>query len=157
MRYTDEQRAEAIALYIEHGAAEAGRRTNIPARTIRRWAADQQLTAVKDKTLQEATAHLQVLQDKMRAELRIRLLETALDALDRTTQEHVDYRGKDAKPVTWEIAPSGDMKNYATTAAIMLDKFRLEMGESTGRLETMTPADVELARVAAEFARVAAQ
>lgn len=36
--YTDEQRAEALALYREHGPTEASRRCGIPPRTITRWA-----------------------------------------------------------------------------------------------------------------------
>ena len=134
-RYTDEQRAEALALYIDHGAAQTSRQLDIPARTIRRWANDAGLAAARDKTLTEATAKLQANAERMRAEVRVRLMEIVLDAFDRMTQEHVDYRGKDAVRVTWEQAPSGDMKNYMTTAAIALDKYRLEMGESTDRVE----------------------
>ena len=35
--YTPEQKAEALALYVEHGPAEASRRCDIPAATIRQW------------------------------------------------------------------------------------------------------------------------
>jgi transposase-like protein len=37
-RYTDEERTKALDLYLEHGPAEAGRRTGISARTIATWA-----------------------------------------------------------------------------------------------------------------------
>lgn len=36
--YTDDQRAEALRLYRDVGAAEAGRRCEIPSATIRSWA-----------------------------------------------------------------------------------------------------------------------
>ena len=36
--YTPAQRKEALALYEEHGPAEASRRTGIPSPTIRTWA-----------------------------------------------------------------------------------------------------------------------
>ena len=38
MLYTDEQRAEAVDLYVKHGAAEAARLSGISNRSIRGWA-----------------------------------------------------------------------------------------------------------------------
>jgi transposase-like protein len=35
--YTAKQREEALALYVEHGPAEASRRCGIPSTTIRQW------------------------------------------------------------------------------------------------------------------------
>lgn len=133
--YTDEQRTEALTFYLEHGTAEAARLSEISPRTIRRWANEDGLAAARDKNLSDAGEHLKIQHETMREELRVRFLETALDALDRMTEEHVDYRGKDAKRVTWPMAPAREMKDYATTAAIMVDKYRLEMGESTDRTE----------------------
>jgi len=133
MKYTDEQRTEALALYVEHGTAEAARLFGVSPRTIRRWANEEGLAAARDKTLTDAGERLKVRHETMREELRVRFLESALDALDRMTEEHVDYRGKDATRVTWPMAPAREMKDYATTAAICVDKYRLEMGETTDR------------------------
>lgn len=36
--WSPEQKAEALALYVDHGAAEAARRTGIPEGTIKAWA-----------------------------------------------------------------------------------------------------------------------
>ena len=133
--YTDEQRAEALTLYVEHGAAQAGRMLFIPPRTIRYWANQHAIAAARDKNLQDGSVRLQAQHDEMRQELRVRLLESALFAIDQMTAEHTDYRGKDATPVTWDVAPARDMQSYAMTVGIMLDKYRLEMGESTDRTE----------------------
>ena len=35
----------------------------------------------------------------------------------------------------WDQAPSGATKEYAIAVGILIDKFRLEMGEHTGRTE----------------------
>jgi len=153
VKYTDEQRAEALGLYVDHGAAQAGRMCDIPPRTIRYWANQHALAAARDKNLQDAGVRLVQQHATMREELKVRLLESALDAVDRMTAEHSDYRGKDATRVTWDVAPARDMKDYATTAGILIDKYRLEMGEATGRMETITQVDAELQRIATEFVR----
>lgn len=155
MAYTDQQRADALTAYINHGAAEASRRLDIPARTIRRWANDAELTAARTQKLEEAHAALAVRHGEMREELRVRLLEKALDALDRMDSVHVDYRGKDARRVEWEVAPSGAFKDYATGAAILIDKYRLEMGEHTARAEVTNESaiDAEVRRLVDELGR----
>jgi transposase-like protein len=133
--YTDEERAEAIAHYVDHGAAQAGRMLNIPPRTIRYWANQAGLAAARDQQLEEGTQRLEKQHAEMREELRLRLLEVALLAIDRMTEEHIDYRGKDATEVRFEMASARDMQAYATTLAIVLDKYRLEVGESTSKTE----------------------
>jgi hypothetical protein len=51
---------------------------------------------------------------------------------------HVDFKGKDAGSVTYPVAPAAAVQNYATSIGILLDKVRLEAGEATGRVETIT-------------------
>ena len=80
-----------------------------------------------------ARAMLALRHNQLREELRVRLLEKALDALDRMDERHIDYKGNNALEVSWEVAPSGAFKDYATGAAILIDKYRLEMGETTSR------------------------
>ena len=63
------------------------------------------------------------------------LLERAADLLERMDEPHVEFKGKDADQVTYPMAPAAAVQNYATSAAILIDKFRLEMGEATGRQE----------------------
>lgn len=158
-QYSAEQKAQALALYLEVGASETSRRLNIPPRTVRYWANQADLATARTQNLEDASAMLAVTHHRMREEFRLRLMEKALDALDRMDQEHVDFRGKDATKVTWEVAPSGAFKDYATAAAILDDKYRLEMGESTSRVESKITAtmedsiDVELRKALEEWKR----
>lgn len=155
MAYTDQQRTDALEAYVQHGAAEASRRLDIPSRSIRRWANDAQLSAARGEKLKAATAALQMKHAEMREELRVRLLEKALDALDRMDQKHIDYRGKDAQKVEWEVAPSGAFKDYTIAIGVLVDKYRLEMGEHTARAEVTNESaiDAEVRRLVAEMGR----
>lgn len=155
MTYSDQEKAEGLARYLEVGASEAARLLGIPARTIRYWANQADLATARTQNLEDAGKMLAVSHQRMREEFRLRLMEKALDALDRMDQKHIDYRGKDATMVTWEVAPSGAFKDYATAAAILDDKYRLEMGEATSRVhskvEIETDMDTELRRTAEEW------
>ena len=143
MKYTDEQRQQALDLYVDVGSAEASRRLDIPARTIRHWATQADLAQARGQKTEAARAMLAIRHAEMREELRARLLEKALDALDRMDQIHYDYKGKDAKKVEYEVAPSGAFKDYATGAAILIDKYRLEMGETTSRVHHEGTDDID--------------
>lgn len=155
MAYTDEQRAEALALYVQHGAQRAADETRISKRSILRWANDASLSQARAEKTEAARDMLAKRHAEMREELRVRLLEKALDALERMDEVHVDYRGKDAQMVTWDIAPSGAFKDYATGAAILIDKYRLEMGEHTARAEVTNESaiDAEVRRLVDELGR----
>ena len=133
MKYTDKQRQQALTLYTEHGATHAANETGISRRSILRWANEACLSQARAEKTEAARAMLALRHNQLREELRVRLLEKALDALDRMDEKHIDYKGKDAHQVSWEVAPSGAFKDYATGAAILIDKYRLEMGETTSR------------------------
>lgn len=142
-RWTDEQRAEALALYREHGPAEASRRTGIPRGTISRWAANSGYERVRNEKVEAQTEQLRIAQEMLRQRIRTKLLAKADDLLDRMDAPHKDFRGKDVVEVTWDKATSGDVKNYATAAAILLDKYRLEVGEPTTRSEVHERSDLD--------------
>jgi hypothetical protein len=61
--------------------------------------------------------------------------------LKRMDEPHVDFKGKDADRVVYPVAPAAAVQNYATSAAIMLDKYRLEVGEATARTESFSGMD----------------
>ncbi len=85
---------------------------------------------------------------ELRLDLREQLLEVASDMLERTRQPHIDYRGKDSDRVEFDQAPADACRNYLVAAAVAIDKFRLEMGESTARTEIEHgPIDQQAARV----------
>lgn len=85
-----------------------------------------------EKTPEEILAE-SLYQATLRGSIRRRLLEKVDNLLDRFDQPHYDYRGKDATRVMWDSATSGDVRAYATSIGILIDKYRLEMGEATAR------------------------
>ena len=78
MPYTDEQRAEAVALYVEVGAAEAARLSGVSPRSIRGWAKATGVAAARDKNLIDGADRLALQQKADRAELRSALIGKAL-------------------------------------------------------------------------------
>ena len=129
--YTEQQKSDAVALYVEHGAAEAARLSDINVRSIRRWAKAADVSADRDKNLTDAAERLTKQSTAQRAAIRVDLLDRIADVLKRMDEPHIDFRGKDATQVEWPTATSGDVKNYAVSFGILLDKYRLEMGEAT--------------------------
>jgi hypothetical protein len=137
VRYTSEERAAAIELLREHGLAETWRMTGISKPTLSLWGKDAGLTFDTTKTA-AATAQHEARQAELRSVLRVGLLEKAVDLLERMDSPHVEFKGKDADMVEYPIAPAGAVQNYATSVGILIDKYRLEMGEVTGRTESQT-------------------
>lgn len=133
--YTDEQQREALMFYVDLGPAEASRRTDISPLTISSWARRAGLHTNAPVKTRQATEALMAKQAEMREELRVRMLHKALDLIDRMDAPHVEFKGKDALPVSYPVAPAAAVQNYATSIGILLDKYRLEMGESTSRDE----------------------
>lgn len=135
--FTDEEKSEALLLYVDKGPAEAARQTGISPLTISSWAKRSGLHTNAVVKTKEATAALMAKQAEMRAELRVRMLHKALELLDRMDAPHVEFKGKDANQVAYPVAPAAAVQNYATSIGILLDKYRLELGEVTGRTESL--------------------
>lgn len=165
--YTDDEKAKALALYQEVGLAEAWRTTGIPKPTIASWARRTGLphTDAAAKT-REATIAASARADQLRASIRLKLLEKVDDLLDRMDGEHVEFKNsaKEIREVRYPIAPAGAVQNYATSVGILIDKYRLEVGEATTRSESrditsdLTDDELDAAiREAEEAARGARQ
>jgi transposase-like protein len=144
--YTDEERQNTLALYIEVGPREAARRTGVPLRTISNWAHNDGVAtdAVPEKT-RAATEQAKALSEQRRAEKRDRLrellLDRAVDLLERMDSPHSEWRGqKDPVKVTYDKAEAGACQQYAVATGILIDKYRLEVGESTSRSEVSSPS-----------------
>ncbi len=134
-KYTDTQRRKAVNLYIQHGTTKASQLSGVPKRTLLRWAKDDDVVAhARDKTA-VAVAESARLNVERRERIKTLLLEKIEDLIGRMNLPHVDFKGKDAQQVTYPVATSGDVKNYAVSVAVLIDKYRLEMGESTSRAE----------------------
>lgn len=137
-----EQKEHALAVYVEHGLAEAHRQTGIPKPTLHDWARragldPSVLAAESGKLTLAATEARQVRCEAMRAELRERLLETAGTLLDRVDHPYFDVRGKDAERIELPTPPPAGCRDYVVAAAVLIDKYRLETGEVTERAELL--------------------
>lgn len=139
------KRAEGLRLYAELGLAEAHRRTGVGKSTLRRWAKLAGILvddAERTRAATEASVAVKAqVQAELREGLRIKLLEKAHDLLGRMDAPHVEFKGNHANQVEYPIAPAGAVKDYAIAFAVLLDKYRLEVGEATGRTETMSLTD----------------
>jgi transposase-like protein len=153
--YTKADKEKAVALYLEHGAGHAAAQLGCTERTIYRWLGEVNVSRVTDEKRAAERDETLTRHQAKRSAIREQMLDAALDLLARLREPHTDYRGKDVVPVHWEVAPSGDAQRYVTSVGILIDKYRLEMGETTGRQEhlTFSPADLELQRVLDEFNR----
>lgn len=126
MKYTDKQKQEAVETYLKVGTAEAARQTGISRRSILNWAKAAGATEARRNNAHKAREALQVEMSALRAELDRGLLEKAVELMSGiSTAEH-------------QAA-----KNLAIALGIVIDKFRLEMGESTARSESVSAQSVE--------------
>lgn len=137
-KWTEAQKAEALALAQEEGNGQAARSLGIPRQTIQRWMAaagvEPATTEASGRTA-VATEAARRRREFLRERLRTRLLERANMALDLMDRPHVDFKGDKGQKVLYPRPPATAVQAYATTAGILLDKYRLEVGEATGRTE----------------------
>ncbi len=116
MNYTDAQKAEAVDLSVEVGTAEAARRTNVTTRTINNWMKAAGVTsAERAKKMDHTVEGRDAFNKERRNRIRDKVLKKAENLLDRMDQK----------------ATSTDVRNYAVSFGVLLDKYRLEMGEAT--------------------------
>lgn len=123
MTYTDEQKAEAVRLYVEVGPDEAAKQIGCSRRAIYDWLG---LYSVQTKKPDERRAETEARHTAKREALREALLDAALSGA--SALDTADPKGFQA---------------LAVGVGIFLDKYRLERGESTGRTETLTLGLVE--------------
>lgn len=118
MVYTDEQKAEAVRLYVELGPDEAARTIGCSRRAIYGWLG---MHGVQTKKPDEQRAETEARHAAKREALREALLDAALQGA--------------------AAVDTSDPKGYQALAigvGTFLDKYRLENGESTGRTESLT-------------------
>lgn len=137
--YTDEQKAEALALYAEVGPAEASRRTGIASGTIASWAsrtASGDGGTLATKRVEHQQANVESLKAKW-AERRLVMVDeigtVAHMALAQVQEAVLTGKGRDAK-------------DFATTMAILVDKAQLLGGDATQRQESRQLRDELLAQ-----------
>lgn len=156
--YSKEQKAEALAACAEWGIYRASKELGIPKSTVGRWAKESGVGTSRIEKLEAAHEASEAKIAVMRAHLKERLLARAVDLEARMDEEHIDF--KSAGPagpmeVTYPKATAQACQQYATAIGILIDKFRLESGEVTGREEVVTidAIDKEIQRLESELAR----
>jgi transposase-like protein len=154
MPYTDEQKAEAVRLYVEEGPEEAAAAVGCSRRQVYRWLGSHNVTPKKpdQRRADTESRHIQ-----RREELRDLLLDQALDMLHRMNEMHIEWREVDGQQeqIVHLVAGAGEVKSYALAAGILIDKYRLEMGEATSRTISEGADDIDrsVAQLVAELAR----
>lgn len=153
--YTAEEKAEALRLYVEVGPCEAARRLGMDKRLVSKWAKKTGVATVATQKNLEGVEAAEAKAAHLRGKLKGLLLEKAVDLLGRMDEPHIDFKGKDVEQVTYPKAPASACASYATAAGILIDKFRLENGEVTGREEVVTvdAVDREIQRLESELNR----
>lgn len=143
MTYTDEQKAEAVRLYLEVGAEGAAETIGCSRRQVYRWLGSHNVTPKKPD---EARAETEARHYRRRSELRDLLLDQALDMLHRMNEMHIEYRqipGKAEEEIVHVTPAPKDCQSYALAAGILIDKYRLEMGEATSRSVVSEGEDID--------------
>lgn len=149
--YKPEEKEQALALYVELGPKEASDQTKIPRKTISTWAKRAGLATKVVATTSAATDAAKAKAALTRETLRSELIEKALEILRRMDAEHIDFKvvgqgeGVGAiEQVTYPKPTPSGVREYAVTVGILLDKYRLEMGESTDRRQLEHTGSVAL-------------
>lgn len=153
-RWTSEQKTEALELIVEHGPAEAARRTGIPVGTIASWATR---AGVSGEHHTEATIAATAARQATTAERRAAMLPALLDSFERlaadlfapTVEKRAVAAGqmREVEIVTIRHATTTATERWATVRAMALivDKVQLIAGEATERIDLTGDAAKERA------------
>lgn len=166
--YTDDERAAALELYVEHGAAETARRTGIPDGTLQSWAHRAGLKSVATETTavaveaamvslaeRKATLASDLLADAQK--LRAQLFAPTTTRKPMTVSDgahlgsHVEVVDVDLDQPTF-----AEQTRIMTSIAIAIDKVQILTGQATEITEHrhVDQVDAELQRLTAELAVV---
>jgi transposase len=152
-RWSVKLRQEALTAFVDRGPTAAAKKTGIPISTIKSWAKRQGLSAPASQATARATAAAAARAEQRRAKLREALIETAAEVLHRISEPHVELKvvsdgreaGSHVERVKLDGPTAAASRDYAVTVGILIDKYRLEMGEDTDRRSITT--DVTLRQV----------
>lgn len=132
--YTEAQKDAAIDRASAAGASTAAKETGINRSTIWRWMKERDLpTAANNARNRDAVAEVQARAAEVRARVGSKLLVRVEELLDRMTAPYQDVRSGHLRKFT--KPPANAAKDLAIAAAVLIDKYRLEMGEATTRGE----------------------
>lgn len=145
--YTPEQRAEALALYEEHGPREAARRCGIDATNITRWAkaAGVVTRAIETKGVAIKASVLSMEQRKLNLaaglmddieRLRAQLWAPCVERKAMVVAQGLNAGSAiEVAEVEHDQPTFGDQKSIMTSLAIAVDKVQILTGDVTARTE----------------------
>lgn len=149
--YTDQQRADALELYVEHGLAEAARLSAVPRGTLSSWAVraglqtDAAAAAAQREQTEAARARWAEVLQADREELAGRLLAEVHTLLDQVQEPTTYYRvvtlsGGTGVGASAEVVPvdvphplAKDQQARVAAVAALVDKLQLLTGQATER------------------------
>src|SRR4051794_39354750 len=114
-RHSDEQKAQALAIYRDHGPAEAARQTGINKGTIGWWAHRAGLKSVGAARTRAATESAQAVAAKKRADWQLDAIDKLLTITARLDGQYEDVLGtKDAVvEYTLKRPPAQAVRHFA--------------------------------------------
>lgn len=133
--YSQNAKDTALAIYMDEGASVAAKETGISADTIRRWASRAGVSEDRAKSTQKATE--QAAQDAAlkREQIKVDCRNRAVDLIQRMSEEHTMFVGKDGRRVQIDRADASACREYAVAVGILIDKAELLDGRATSREE----------------------
>lgn len=149
--YSADQRADALALYLQHGLAEAARLSGVPRGTLSSWAVragvqtDAAAAAAYREQTEAARARWAEVTLEQREELAGRLLAEVHTLLDQVQEPTTYYRvvtlsGGTGMGATAEVVPvdvphplARDQQARVAAVAALVDKLQLLTGQATER------------------------
>jgi hypothetical protein len=145
-----------VEVYRQTGLAAAARITGMGTSTVKLWARRRGVVTEMGQT--ESLAKATVAAEEVRTKVREKLMHAALDLLERMNMPHVDFKGNGAQEVTYPLPSASSCQSYVTAVGILIDKYRLEMGETTGRSAVdITVTDEDRRKVEDDVAKVIAE
>ncbi len=126
-KHTPQQREQALALYVEHGPAEASRRCGVPSATIRGWAMRAGMSSPRAEQAKAGAQAAKLTWAQRRAEVALGSGEAAAELLTRIR--------KTTKP--------REAADWSRAFAICVDKAQLLDGGATGRVEVSSAEERE--------------
>ena len=131
-----EKKAIALLKTTDQSMTAIAKAVGMSPQTISRWAKKYGVERTIPKNL---VAAIEARDERIlarRSHLRERMIDEAHALLDRINEPHIEFMSAGAmgpQRVVYESARSGDIKNYVTSVAILVDKLRLESGEANER------------------------
>ena len=129
-KYTATEKEGALKIFASQGATKAHRQTGVPQRTLYSWASAAGLVDKKIKRTEKANKATSINNQSRREKIKEKMLLRADQLLDRMVKKQVDFKGHLATKVTYPHPPAKDCQALAIAVATLIDKYRIENGES---------------------------